>query len=565
VPRTQLDVRGGARFDGHVGIGTGSPTKLLEISSASGIDNSTPVHFRITNTQEATIGTPFTDITKPAALISYYTPDTSTAGAGDVAGIGFRPESTLGGDTALCFYTDSDNADYNALQERMCITHEGLVGIGTTNPDEKFCVHYNSYTFNKLQDDGLHNRRDGGGDVRHFYFISTSGKVKIYSTGTVNATAVLSGDGTWTSFTGAHHSKSETNDPIESGMIVSSVGRYIGEKRIDNSLPYIKKSTVSYDKSCYGVLKSIDLVEEDDGDFYTGEKQYIINSIGEGALWVTNINGSLESGDYITTSNVAGYGMKQDSEFLANYTVAKITMDCDFNPPDIPVQRILKEKANVTYWYQLETVDLATWSNLMSEQRRTETETYYTVDDRVQVYGYVDEQSNVFIPPAHDVQLYTKTQQNIITKEVYDALPLGEQGNYTLSASNTYTYTQTLSLLPEVWTTLGAEEQNTYVHGYYNVVTKEVDSPAGAVERTRPVYQKVVNETKTETEGYLSEVRSEWVNVLDEHGQLQWEDVPTGETEPAYKVRYLDANGGPTTRHNAVYIAAFVGCTYHCG
>ena len=131
--------------NGNVGIGTTSPNKLLEISGASGLDNSTPVHFRITNTQEATNGSPFTDITKPAALISYYTPDTSTAGKGDVAGIGFRPESTIGGDTALCFYTDGDNADDNALQERMCITHEGKVGIGVTSPGYKLHVNGSIY------------------------------------------------------------------------------------------------------------------------------------------------------------------------------------------------------------------------------------------------------------------------------------------------------------------------------------------------------------------------------------------------------------------------------------
>ena len=52
-------------------------------------------------------------------------------------------------------------------------------------------------------------------------------------------------------------------------------------------------------------------------------------------------------------------------------------------------------------------------------------------------------------------------------------------------------------------------------------------------------------------------------NVLDEHGQLQWED--TDQTEKAYKIRYLDASGAITDEANAVHIAAFVGCTYHCG
>jgi nitrogen regulatory protein PII len=53
-------------------------------------------------------------------------------------------------------------------------------------------------------------------------------------------------------------------------------------------------------------------------------------------------------------------------------------------------------------------------------------------------------------------------------------------------------------------------------------------------------------------------------NVLDEHGQIQWEDHAT-ETEKAYKIRYLDTDGNITDEANAVHTAAFVGCTYHCG
>ena len=53
--------------------------------------------------------------------------------------------------------------------------------------------------------------------------------------------------------------------------------------------------------------------------------------IGEGGIWVCNSNGNLENGDYIQSSDIIGYGEKQDDDFLHNYSVAKITMDIDFN------------------------------------------------------------------------------------------------------------------------------------------------------------------------------------------------------------------------------------------
>jgi len=57
----------------------------------------------------------------------------------------------------------------------------------------------------------------------------------------------------------------------------------------------------------------------------------MVNSLGEGAMWVCNLNGNLENGDYITTSTAPGIGQKQDDDLLHNYTVAKITCDCDFD------------------------------------------------------------------------------------------------------------------------------------------------------------------------------------------------------------------------------------------
>ncbi len=57
-----------------------------------------------------------------------------------------------------------------------------------------------------------------------------------------------------------------------------------------------------------------------------------VNSIGEGALWVTNINGAIENGDFLCGSVIPGHARKQDEPEMYNFTVGKATMSCDFNP-----------------------------------------------------------------------------------------------------------------------------------------------------------------------------------------------------------------------------------------
>jgi hypothetical protein len=129
--------------------------------------------------------------------------------------------------------------------------------------------------------------------------------------------------------------------------------------QISQSLPLVALSNVVHDKACFGVVAGAEDPETrkyDQGMFSTvipkqrGDTRVYINSLGEGAIWVVNTNGSLEAGDYITTSNVAGYGQKQDSDSLKNYTVAKITMDCDFEPVTQPVQQILRSNVVETYY-----------------------------------------------------------------------------------------------------------------------------------------------------------------------------------------------------------------------
>ena len=133
------------------------------------------------------------------------------------------------------------------------------------------------------------------------------------------------------------------------GLIVCAKNnRYINFKNeldvtINENLPLVSLSEKENDKSVFGVISS----GEDTNNsreyslgrftsiFYkttSNENRMIINSIGEGGIWVSNKNGTLESGDYISSSSIKGYGQKQinNEGILCNYTVAKITCDCQF-------------------------------------------------------------------------------------------------------------------------------------------------------------------------------------------------------------------------------------------
>jgi hypothetical protein len=204
-------------------------------------------------------------------------------------------------------------------------------------------------------------------------------------------------NGSNTNFTGQHRCSS-AQGPLEKGLVVSASkntyrnitgGLSAGPKAItiDESLPVVSLSNVAQDKACFGVVSRMEEVNtltrsETTGGLISeaskvlGDNRVIVNSVGEGAIWVCDANGPLESGDYITTSNVAGYGQKQDGEFLANYTVAKITMDCDFTASNVAVQAIKKVET-------LKTVTQDVWEGLRDYDRSSNTETQYINESNV--------------------------------------------------------------------------------------------------------------------------------------------------------------------------------------
>ena len=92
---------------------------------------------------------------------------------------------------------------------------------------------------------------------------------------------------------------------------------------IEDAIPVVALSRKKKDKRVFGVLGA---PKRNTNNF----NRLIVNSIGEGGICVSNTNGNIENGDYIQSSDLLGYGERQDDDLLHNYTIAKATIDCEF-------------------------------------------------------------------------------------------------------------------------------------------------------------------------------------------------------------------------------------------
>ena len=111
---------------------------------------------------------------------------------------------------------------------------------------------------------------------------------------------------------------SSNNNIFKSGLIVSIVNSEI--INISENKFTLELSKESYDKAVFGVINKV---------LY--ENIYLINSLGEGSILVSNITGDIKLGDYICSSNIKGYGCLQNSDKLSNYTVAKCSSNINWN------------------------------------------------------------------------------------------------------------------------------------------------------------------------------------------------------------------------------------------
>jgi len=101
------------------------------------------------------------------------------------------------------------------------------------------------------------------------------------------------------------------NEPIQ-GMLISVKNKDV-----------CQITTLEYDKNIYGVFNTRTILEEKETNFVKLNVNNNIIISGECYILSININGNISIGDYITSSNIDGYAMKQGTDNKYNYTIAK--------------------------------------------------------------------------------------------------------------------------------------------------------------------------------------------------------------------------------------------------
>jgi len=267
-----------------------------------------------------------------------------------------------------------------------------------------------------------------------------------------------------------------------------------------NTVPIATLSNVYMDKKWYGVVSD---QKTDTNDYDT-----LVDTKGDTRIWVTDVGGPLESGDLLTTSNIApGFTQKQSDDLLRSSTVAKVTQDCDFTEPTQHAIRVPKrELSNVLYYRH----DASSY-------------TPFRMAENIPDFKKIVEETPMYFKEVDDNDYTEKRFYHgdiEVSEYKYNTLPEDE---------TSFKYFNEISV--ETYESLSDEDKAAYSlgsHKLYKVIEYSY--------------------SKTQLPQHDEEVFiEEMTDVLDENGQIVWED--TANTVPSY-----------TLVDHGTYKAALVTC-----
>jgi len=374
----------------------------------------------------------------------------------------------------------------------------------------------------------------------------------------ISATAT----GGYTNFTGIHHCKASSNylyDNKYIGRIVSTTKKYSSinsvygddnikrnlDKKEWDCLPIVELSSKQNDKNVFGIITKIEDNHSKQREYQTGymkhyydkeefDRRLHIAGVGEGGIWVCDYNTSnsnIESGDYITSSPILGFGMKQHDDLQHSYTVAKATMDCDFNPKLLPVKVIATSNILV------ETIDNTPtiFKNVIID----------SLNNEVYTSNFDNDIKCMF--ELYNLNSSSNIQNNINVSNIqYDInihnININNSSNTLCNINFYYGYLSNYIMIND----------NIDIYDVNFLKTADITSNS-----SNNIYYKIY--LKDENDEYI------YTDLLDDAGNIIY--------EYEYELQYIYDNGEYITKEEYdicisnninVYKTAFIGCTYHC-
>ncbi|HUW14713.1 MAG TPA: hypothetical protein VM537_33645 [Anaerolineae bacterium] len=302
---------------GHVGIGTTSPGSYrLYVSAGSDngiyVDSNANYGLYGHSTDGDGVKGRSTDGT---GVVGESTTGDGVAGE-STTGTGVFGESTTG-DGVKGRSTDGEGVDGRS------VTDDGVYGYSA----------YNTGVYGRACAD----QWPTGSNCRGVY-----GRGQIGVEGHGSIWGFYAADGGYGPFTGGHEVRLADDFPedAEPGMIVSVTGEARtrqtaeGEISFSSTLPTVQLSDTPNDSTVFGVYVLDSPLGEEHwyaAEVQEGDRFGIVNALGEGRVWVTNVNGDIHAGDYVTTSPIAGRGQRQDDDLLHSYTLGKAIEEVDWS------------------------------------------------------------------------------------------------------------------------------------------------------------------------------------------------------------------------------------------
>ena len=172
--------------------------------------------------------------------------------------------------------------------------------------------------------------------------------VSFMSAGSVEGQISVSGTTiTYGAFTGVHYAQME-NEKVERGMLVSLNGKNgnLHNKKTSEQVYGITKTAVPNDSKVMGAyLGLIDPLAPKSAD-----NPVQIMAVGNGDMWVVDNGMNLEVGDYLISSELAGYAMLDKGDFDIAHVIARVGQNVNWNEVNEKVEG--RKVMNVSIFFE---------------------------------------------------------------------------------------------------------------------------------------------------------------------------------------------------------------------